>query len=266
MAARTFSQVVSDAINDLSLHGFDDIGRLSKWQREIEVAAEREIKSENQLTARLKDHLSKIYAQRIERGGVLKLHNIPRWTLEKIKPKLRNELDRRIIASAQLIKLNREEMIQKTLRRFSGWATSLPMGGSDIIDKREVAADIKKSLYSENFVNRRLLIDQSHKFKAALDNIIATDGGAIAAEWNVRRTAGYDNRHSHLEREGNIYLMRDSWAMKEGLVKLAGHQYTDEITQPGEEISCSCNFRFIYALRDIPHECLTNLAKEKLAK
>ena len=266
MAKRTFSQIVYEAIDDLTVHGFDSIDRLERWQREIEYAAEREIKSESQLTVKLKEHLSRIYASKIDRAAILKDHKISTWTLAKLKPKLRNELDRRIMASAQLIKLNREDMINKTLRRFSGWATSLPMGGSAAVSNREVAADIKKSLKQLPFTERRLHIDQAHKFKASLDNIIATDGGAIAAEWTIRNTSGYENRPEHKKREGEIYLMPESWALKEGLIKPAGHQYTTDIDQPGEAVYCGCVFRYIYNLRSVPPEMLTAKGREYLAR
>ncbi|HET8689609.1 MAG TPA: hypothetical protein VFM18_23610 [Methanosarcina sp.] len=266
MTYRTFSQVVSDAIDDLETHGFDSIDRLEKWQREIEYAAEREVKAKHFIDAKLKEHLSRIYASRIERGGILKSHDIPRWTLEQIKPKLRNELDRRIMASAQLIKLNREEMINKTIRRFSGWATSLPMGGSAAVSNREIAEDIKKGIKSLPFEQRRVMIDQAHKLKASIDNIVATDGGAIAAEWTIRETSGYENRPDHVKRKGEVYLMPESWALKQGLIKPAGHKYTTDIDQPGEKISCSCVFKYLYNLRSMPHECLTEKGREALAK
>lgn len=261
-----FSQTVSAAISDLEAHGFDSIQRLERWQREIEYAAQKEATSDELKNARLKDHLSRMYASQVDRGGIFKNHDVPKWTIEKLKPKLRNELDRRLMASAQLIKLNREEMILRTLRRFNGWATSLPVGGSIAIDKKQAAGEIKKGLKQLPFEERRVMIDQSHKLRAALDAVIAQDEGAIAAEWTVRHTANYDNRKEHLEREGNIYLIRDSWAMQKGLVKLAGHKYTDEIDQPAEKPYCSCMWRYLYNLRDLPSELLTEKGKAVLAK
>jgi hypothetical protein len=266
MTLRTFSQVVSAAVADLEIHGFDSADRLARWQREIDIAAQREAKSDAWIDERLKDHLTRIYASKIERGGILANHPIKMFKLEQIKPKLRKELDRRIIASAQLIKLNREEMILRTLRRFNGWATSLPTGGSEAIDKREVAGEIKKGLKQLPFEERRVMIDQAAKFKASLEAIVAQDGGAIAAEWESRHSAGYDNRKEHLARDKHIYLIRDSWALKDGLIKLAGHQYTDEIDQPAELPYCSCEWVYLYNLRDMPSECITEKGRAAMAK
>ena len=237
MKYKTFNEVVKAAIADLTEHGFDSISRLQKWQREITYAAERESNT-TQVDERLKENLGRIFNQQITKGGILKRHKLAGWKLESIKPSLRNELDRRIMASAQLIKLNREAMIQKTLQRFAGWSTSLPMGGSDAVDKRAVAEDIKKSFKALPYEERRCAIDQSHKLKASLDDIVSKEAGAIAGIWHCRHSIGYSNRESHISREGNFYFVRDSWAMRDGFIKLAGNQYMDEITAPAQEVYC----------------------------
>ena len=266
MKPQSFSEIVSAAIADMQQHGFDSIDRVNRWQREITYAAEKEAKSSKDIDARLKDHLSRVFTSQIINGNALKKHKIARWTLEKIKPRLRLELDRRIMASAQLIKLNREEMIARTLRRFNGWATSLPMGGSDAVDKRETANELKKALKQLPFSERRVFIDQGFKLRASLDSIIATDGGAIAAIWHSRHGGGYNNRPDHLKRDEHIFVMRGNWAIEDGLMKLDGRQYIDEITQPGEEIYCSCNYQYLYDLRDLPDSMLTEKGRATLAK
>lgn len=176
---------------------------------------------------------------------------------------MRAELDRRIMASANLIKLNREEAISNTLRRFQGWATSIPIGGSDAVDRREEKAYIKKGISGLDFKERRVVIDQTHKLISSLNDIVATNNGAIAAEWHSSwRQANYDYRKDHKERDQVVYMIKDSWADKKGLIKPI-NGYTDSITQPGEEVYCRCSYRYIYLLRDLPSEMLT--AKGKIA-
>lgn len=236
MSIKTFSDVLRQAIADFEAHGFDSEERLEKWQRELLKAAE----GHTAITAdNLKRTLTSIYTAQVTKGGLLRLHNIPAWKLNQIVPKLQQELQRRIMASAQLIKLNREEMIAKTMRRFSGWATSVPIGGSDSVDKKEENASIKKALKSLPYEERRVMIDQAGKFKASLSNITATETGAIAAMWKSHyRAAGYNARPDHAERDGEILVIRDNWALKGGLMKLGGHQYTDEIEMPAEFVYC----------------------------
>ena len=213
----------------------------------------------------MRDALAAIFKRLIERQGILRFHpGVSRYTLQKIAPYLRAELDRRILASANLIVLNREEAITKTLQRFSGWATSIPKGGAANPKKKKANEEIKKSVGALPFIERRVLIDQGHKLNSALSSIVATDNGAIAGRWFSHwRQSGYDYRPDHKERDGNIYLVRGSWAYDRGLVK-STHGFTDDITQPGEEVYCRCQYTYLYALRQLPPEMLTVKGKRAL--
>jgi hypothetical protein len=171
------------------------------------------------------------------------------------------------MASANLIKLNREKAIQSTLQRFSGWATSIPAGGSNVQDKPEVKSDVSKSLKQLPFEERRVAIDQGHKLISAINDIVAQDGGAIAAVWHSNwRQQNYNYREDHRERDRKVYLIRDSWAHKAGLVKPGKVGYTDEITQPAEEPMCRCFYLFVYSLEDLPADMLTEKGREEIAR
>ena len=162
------------------------------------------------------------------------------------------------MASAQLIKLNRQQSIAKTLQRFSGWATSIPAGGSKAVDKPEVRDDLKKALRSLPYEERRVAIDQGHKLVATINDLVAVEGGAIAGEWHSNfRQPGYDARPDHKERDGGVYLIRGNWASAQGLVKPGPAGWSDSITQPAEEPFCRCQFHYIYSLRRLPEGMLT---------
>ncbi len=263
----TFYEVITAAVKDISDNGYDPI-RVDQWIEKIEEAARKDMTPQYALENALRASLENLYKRYVDRGLLLKMNpGISKFTLEKVKPKLRNELDRRIMASAQLIKMNRTEAINKTLRRFAGWSTSIPKGGSDVVEKNEVKGDIKKSLKQLPFEERRVLIDQGHKFTSALSETLATDGGAIAAVWHSNwRQKNYNYRQDHKERDEKIYTVRDNWAQEKGLMKAGSAGYTDEITKPGEEVFCRCNYQWIYNLRDLPEDMLTNKGKEQLAK
>ena len=175
-------------------------------------------------------------------------------------------MDRRILASADLIKLNRTAAINKTVQRFSGWATSIPVqdyvgGGLSASSRSGIVANaqhIQKSAEQVDYEARRVMIDQSHKLIANIDNIIATGNNAIAAEWHSHwRQPGYDYREDHKERDKLVYLIRGNWAQKNGYVKAGPAGYLDEITQPGEEVFCRCYVTYLYNLRSIPENMLT---------
>ncbi len=258
MASR-FYDVLTAAVSDISEHGFDSIERIEHWMELIGKSAEAALPAERIMEKRLRAELGAIYRKMVDKDGILKLNpGVDRFTVRELRPKLRAELERRIVASADLIKLNRRATIQKTLQRFSGWASSVPKGGSGFVDKAKTKIDIRKALAQLPFEDRRVLIDQGHKFTSSLSEIIAHDAGAIAAEWHSNwRQANYDYREDHKERDGNIYAVRGCWALDQSLMKPGPAGYTDEITKPAEEIFCRCAYRFIYNLRDLPANMLT---------
>jgi hypothetical protein len=190
---------------------------------------------------------------------------MPRFTLERLKPFARAELDKRIQASAGLIKINREQAIDKTLQRFSGWATSIPDQGSRVVDKPEVKEHIAKPIQQVKYEARRVSIDQGAKLVAAVNEVVATQGGVIAYRWRSHwKRAGYDYREDHKERDQQIYLIRDSWAKQDGLVKAGSAGYYDEITAAAQEPFCQCYVVALYALRELPEEMLTERGKKLL--
>jgi len=261
-----FQETIAAAISDVEEHGYDSQARIDGWLERIEQAARLAMLPEAQVQELLNRTIRGIYTKMITRKGALSLHKgISSFTLDQVKPKLHAELERRIMASANLIKLNREQMLAKTKQRFTGWATSIPAGGSDAVDKRQVKEDLKKALKQLPYEERRVLIDQGHKFTSALNSIIATDGGAIAATWHSHfRQPGYDYREDHKERDGHVYLIRDCWAQQQGLVKVGKDGYTDQITEPGEEVFCRCAYSYIYAIRSLPEVMLTAKGREAL--
>lgn len=258
-----FYSTVNEAVADIEKNGFDSIERLSMWEERIRASALNLMMPENQMQLALANALRSVYAREVDRGGALKKNKgVKPFTLDMIKPKLRAELDRRIMASAQLIKLNREQSIAKTLQRFSGWATSIPAGGSDAVSDKDVKIDVKKALKSLTFNERRVLVDQSNKFSASINNILATDGGAIAAIWHSHhKSMNYDARPAHAARDGEMFAIRDSWAHKEGLIHGGKYGFTDEIEMVGEFCFCRCRYEYIYDLADVDTDLLTEKGK-----
>lgn len=263
----TFFETVTAAIKDFEENGFDSVERLQYWTDRIRRAAVESLTPESVLNDTLNRTLGGIYKRLIDDGQILRAHNgISRFTVDRLKPQLRTELDRRLMVSRSLIKLNREQMVEKTVQRFAGWASSVPAGGSRAVDVKDTKDNLRKALTSLPFEERRCAIDQGHKFTAALNEIIAVDGGAIAMKWHSKwRQPGYNYRKDHKERDGVIYLLRSSWAKDKGLVKPSSAGYYDDITKVGEEVYCSCQAEWIYALRGLPADMLTKKGEEELA-
>ena len=264
----SFQEVLNAAISDIAEYGFDSIERIDGWKRKLEQAANESLMSSISMEQKLRDGLAKVYRQAIDKGGIFKHHpGVERFTIERIKPQLRSELDRRIMASASLIKINRQQAIAKTLQRFEGWSTSIPAGGVSAEKRSEVKANTRKALKQLPFEERRVLIDQSSKLISAINDIVASESGAIAGAWVSHwRRAGYQFRPDHKERDGKVYLIRDSWADKAGLVKPGKNGYVDDITAPAQEVYCQCYYRYLYAISALPDDMLTVKGKAKLAE
>jgi hypothetical protein len=265
----SFYEILTRAINDFVIFGYDSEERLRYWIEQLSLAISREVASEAEMQQRLIDTLQMIWDRAVDRGGILKDHpGVPLWTVERLKPHLRDELHRRIAASADLIKVNRQEAVAQTLRRFSGWASSVPPGGAAEVDRVALKGDVRKPLAQLSYSQRRVAIDQGQKMLANVSDIVAQDAGAIAAQWHSRwRVPGYQARPEHKERDKHWYLIRDSWAQQKGLVKpIPSDGYVDEHEMPGFLIFCSCRFTYAYALRDLPAEMLTTKGRAELSR
>lgn len=259
MPTKTFYQEVTEAVRHYERFGFTTLDELNEWVARLRRSALLQLKSPEQTEREITRALKAKYDMKVTKGGLQRqMPAVPRFTIDKVKPKLRRELDRRIAVSESLIKLNRQEAIDKTLRRFQGWATSIPPGGSGAVDAKEAKEDVRKALTSLTFLERRVIIDQTHKLVDAITDIVAVDGGAIAARWNSPwRRQGYSYREDHKERDEKVFAIRGCWALEKGLMKPGPNGYTDEIERPGEFVFCSCTYEYLFYLPSLPLDMLT---------
>lgn len=261
----TFADTVRDAVADFAERGYRSQDQLEEWITRLRRAAEEELVPQEKVEAEIRRVLESVYSRMIVHGTILIRHpDVARFTLDKIKPASRMELQSRIFASADLIKLNRNRAIEETLQRFSGWASSVPRGGATVVDRRHLMRMTRGELRTTAFQARRVGIDQGHKFAASLDRILADESDAIAAQWHQHYTR--QPRIDHTRRDKQWYLIRDSWAHRRGLVKPGPAGYLDDITQPGEEVLCRCTCTYASTLGRLPPYMLTERGRAKLAE
>jgi hypothetical protein len=255
-------------VDHFAENGFSSQAELDHWVMTLKHAINRTLTSPKSTEVAVRRSLGQVYARLANKGAAVRnSKGAKKFTINSLKPAMRRELQRRILASVNLIKLNREEAVAATLRRFQGWATSIPKGGSDAPDIRKEKAQIRKPLSKVTFAERRVTIDQSQKFAASLNAVMAEGNDAIAAEWRSRwRTPGYDYRDNHKERDRHVFAIRDSWAVKQGLMKVGPSGYTDAISQPAEEIFCQCRYVYIYSIDYLPPDMLTDKGRKMIAK
>ena len=265
LEGKTYYEIITAAVADFAEYGYDSEDRLRVWSDRIRDAAKRGMVSEASLTRTLRTALTADYDKLVTKGGIEKRHKgVPRFTVDKLRPQLRAELDRRIMASTSLIKLNRQRAVDHTLQRFGGWATSIPTGGVTAEKRSEVKKSVAKSIKQLPFEERRVIIDQGHKLNAAINNVVATAGGAIAVIWHSHwRELNYDYRVQHKKRDGLIYALKGNWALERGLMN-KGSGYYEDMDQVGQEPFCRCWCTYLYNLRDLPPEMLTEKGKTAL--
>lgn len=255
----TFSEVLAAAIADMSAVGYVSAERVAEWVIRLRNAAERDLGPEWEIDANVRADMSRLMERFL--GGQKLPQRVPgvgRFTKELVAPQLYPELDRRIMAAVDLIKVDRSEAINRTLRRFSGWATSIPPGGDETVDKRETKTMLAKELARYRYHKRLVANDQGHKLIANVAALVAEQESAIAGEWHSHGASDrhYDARPDHLARDSKIYLIRGSWADQEGLVKPV-HGYLDEMTAPGQEVNCRCWLQYLLSPRRLPDAYLT---------
>lgn len=259
MTRREFYELLSAAVRDLLEHGYDSRERVQDWLDRIRRAMHEALVPESLLRERLVEGLSRTFRQQVETDALFRRHpGVARYTIERLRPQMRQELDRRILASANLIRLNRRQSIERTLQRFEGWATAIPAGGRPSQLKRPVDKRLRKAFQSLPFEERRVIVDQGHKLTAAINDIVAEAGDAIAQVWHSHwRETGYDYRPRHKQFDGMVFLLRGNWAQREGLVKLGGHLYADQIERPAELPFCRCYATYLYSPSELPEDMLT---------
>jgi hypothetical protein len=266
----TFQEVLAAAVAGMAETGYVSREQVDEWVVALRNAADRDLGPDAQIDEQVRRQLGDLFGRYVDGAApkiMQRVPGVPRFTLQTIKPTLHAELDRRVHAATDLIRLNREDAVNTTLRRLAGWATSIPPGGDQTIDRRETRTDIGKSIAQVKYEARRVTIDQSFKLISNISAVVAEAGGAIAAMWRDHGQAdrSYDARPEHLARSGKIYGIRESWAAREGLIN-KGAGWTDEIDAPGSAPYCRCYYVYITSPRRLPDEMVTRKGQEWIAR
>lgn len=262
-----FYRILSKALTEFARYGYDSKERLNYWIGQLRMAAGHLFASDEETRKTIARALSMKFKSATSDSAFKRNHPaLQQYVKQRVGPKLAPILERRILASVDLIKLHRDQSIEKVLQRFSGLVTSIPDGGTRLLELAESKKAIGKSLRQMRFEERRVVIDQGHKLVSAINRTVAEEGGAIAMIWHSHwRQPGYDYREDHKERDQLVYAIRGNWAIAAGLMKAGKPGYSDEITQAGEEPFCRCYGQYIYNIRDLPDAMLTQKGREHIS-
>ena len=216
----------------------------------------------NSLEPDLRREYKKAYYQYVN-GGYKVFHpGIRAYRIEDMKPLYRKAVQNSVDNSVALIKTQNQDFIRTMQDRFRNWATipSPEMRGLSSNPEKVVsylrnsvlqAPEIRKEMTAHQHF---IVEDQTRKLISNMNDITAKEAGAVAFVWHNRRDAkvtgrpGGKNKPSakhgdHWEREGKLYLIKDSWAIRKGLLKKTKNVgYDIDIADglPGIPIACRC--------------------------
>lgn len=246
------------------------------------------------VTPKVRTTLRRAYNQYLSGGYAERNLKIKPYKLRDLAPSFRRELDNHVVNSLALIKTQNMQTMYKLEKTFRNWAT-VPAKElrASLTDPVKITSNLKKEIINDKelrYQNERhlrfILKDQTNKLNSAMDKITADNLGAIGFIWrNSRdqRVVGNPGglypevsnpkvHGNHYEREGKLYLYKDSWALKNGYIApRAGVSFSDSIQDgmPGIPIGCRCYAESIYNLEDIPtkfHAIITKKGQEFLDK
>lgn len=155
--------------------------------------------------------------------------------------------------------------------------------GIENLEKTKITEYINKLKNKEidadkNWEKRKLSMDTSFKMLADNNMMKAIEGGAIAAIWHAHKPEVYDDdedrygcpNYHWTDRNNKLFVMRNSWAVKDGLVKNINGKWLEDLSDlPSDLSGCTCYFSFIYSIsrlaREYP-ECLTKKSEDLFKK
>ncbi|MGC9239815.1 MAG: hypothetical protein ACP5D5_09425 [Acidithiobacillus sp.] len=265
MSLLDFYRLLAQALSEFARNGYDNQETLNAWLAKLRHAANQALPGPEKVRRDVQARLGQMFKRAISEQRFKRQHPwLTAYTIQRMGPKLAPLLERRILASVDLIRLHREQSIEKTLQRFQGLVTSIPPGGTRSIELGKEKQRIGKALRQMSFEERRVVIDQGHKLIANINQTVAEDNNALGFFWRHVHQAGYDGRPEHEARDGKFFAIRDNWAIKAGLMKRGPNPYADEIDLPAVAPFCRCWATYVYNIRELPKECLTQKGLDRV--
>jgi len=258
------SDILQSAITDIAVNGYNSEITINRWLMRLQNSLKNYSAGLPQARSLIDKSMTNEFNRQFFdfRGNptskfLQRNRGIDAFTLQRLRPKAQAKLQERIIQNANLIVLDRDAAIADTLKRFQGWTVGqVAKQALTKTDVKEQAETILKPISNSpaNFVKRLRVIDQNAKMVAAVNDVIANDGGALAMTWHQNwsanpREKGTSEKTNHKQFDGKTFIMRESWAVKEGLLKKGELPFYEDLgTTPGHEVYCGCTASYDYSL------------------
>jgi len=267
-ARQSLQDLLREMIADVSAKGYVSEAQMEGWTDRIRAATEAALGRPAEAREETRDRLRLLFDRFLTRGVFRRVDGINRFDVSMLAPTLRAELDRRVFAAADLIVVDRDEAVRRTVNRVRGWISSVPPGGTDVLSKVDLRAKLSKGVADHKYHKRFVDTDQGHKLIANVAELVAVGSGAIGGVWHDHgeHDKSYDARKEHLVRSGEFFLIRGSWADEQGLISHRGPiRFYDEVDPVGMKPNCRCWLRYVTSPRRLPPEALTSKGRAFVA-
>lgn len=144
--------------------------------------------------------------------------------------------------------------IDARIKKFIDWANS------DAATKKKSVADIRSVLKSINKWHKGFYTNRAFRFIDDVDIIANIENGAISARWSY--SPPYTEECGHEPLNDQHFLIRDCWAIEQGLINTTNAKFFDEA--PKQKGGCRCCFIFKFRIDQMPDSMLTKKGKESL--
>jgi len=155
-----------------------------------------------------------------------------------------------------------DERIRQCDAMVHQFLEQVPMGGAKDKEIKSQIGEIKKELRPLAKWDRLFYVHKATCFPAEVEFLFSLEGNPIAAIWRynpIDERTDYPKTYDHKQRDKLVYAVRGNWAITKGLMKAGPNGYLDEINRPSQEIGCMCHLQWLYSIRGLP----TNMMTEK---
>lgn len=247
---RVLNDIIKRAFIDIKANGIK-ADTIAYWLRLYRQAASGKAFIHTPASV-IEPQLRAIFKREVTSGNIIKRHGgIAPLTLKAVQPKFRQLLEDRIKSNIQLIKLERPNSIDVSTARFSRWMLD---GLQMDVTLPEAYKSIQRPITDQlAYEHRRRAIDQGTKMLAAIDEVLAVQGGAIVAVWHSHPpTAYYQARPEHWALNKKAFVIKGGWAYQKGLLKKGDNGFMEDLpSQPAHEIYCSCYYEHLYTIAEV---------------
>jgi hypothetical protein len=252
-----FDRLLREAAKHFTTNGYTSRSDINDWRVKLLSAAEAHLDVEG-AHKRVGRILESAYWKALGAGRIAKKHgSVPKYAIDQLEPKLRDELERRIFATQELVEGDKRVALERLQQRFLGLATAGPNPGEAAASATAIGKVARDSRAQE----RMIAVDQTKKMVATMDEVIAEDGGSIGGFWDATWDIARKHRPEHAARHDKFYVRRASWADEQVLIRHP-NGFMDEWDMPGVLINCQCEYNYVYDLADVPDEFKTAKGKE----